>query len=91
MNKIILLLFLSHLPLYGESPHDGYIPLFNGKDLDGWWGLKTEDPNKWMNLSVKEMKSKWQASQKDIRRHWRVEDGMLVNDGKGLFLSTEKN
>ena len=91
MNKIILLLFLSHLPLYGESPHDGFIPLFNGKNLDGWWGLKTEDPNKWMNLSVKEMKLKWQASQKDIRRHWRVEDGMLVNDGKGLFLSTEKN
>ena len=91
MNKIILLLFLSHLPLFGKSPLDGFIPLFNGKNLDGWWGLKTEDPNKWMNLSVKEMKSKWQASQIDIRRHWIVEDGMLVNDGKGLFLSTEKN
>ena len=91
MNKIILFLFLSHLPLWGESSQIGFVPLFNGENLDGWWGLKTEDPNKWMNLSEKEMKSKWQASQIDIRKHWRVEDGMLVNDGKGLFLSTEKN
>lgn len=91
MNKIFLFLFFSHLPLWGESSRDGFLPLFNGENLDGWWGLKTEDPNKWMNLSVKEMKSKWQASQIDISKHWRVEDGMLVNDGKGLFLSTEKN
>ena len=91
MNKIILFLFLIHLSLRGESSQVGFTPLFNGKNLDGWWGLKTEDPNKWMNLSVQEMKSKWQASQIDIRKHWRVEDGILVNDGKGLFLSTEKN
>ena len=30
-------------------------------------------------------------SQEDIRKHWRVENGILINDGKGLFLSTEKN
>ncbi len=31
------------------------------------------------------------ASLKDIRKHWRAEDGVLVNDGKGLFLTTDKN
>ena len=27
----------------------------------------------------------------DIKKHWTVEDGVLVNDGHGLYLSTEKN
>ena len=34
---------------------------------------------------------KWEASQVDIRQHWSVENGELVNDGKGLYLTTEKN
>ncbi len=91
MNKIAFFLFFSFLLLWGASSGDRFVPLFNGKNLDGWWGLKTEDPSKWINLSMEQMKSKWQASQKDIQQHWRVEDGILINDGKGLFLSTEKN
>ncbi|MBT7924334.1 MAG: DUF1080 domain-containing protein, partial [Opitutae bacterium] len=30
------------------KPPAGFVALFNGKNLDGWWGLKTEDPAKWM-------------------------------------------
>ena len=73
------------------KPPPGYAPLFNGKDLEGWWGAKTEDPDKWMNLSVDEFQKKWAASQLDIQKHWSVENGELVNDGHGLFLTTEKN
>ena len=32
-----------------------------------------------------------EASLPNIRRHWRVEDGVLVNDGKGLYLTTERD
>ena len=74
-----------------SKPPAGYVPLFNGKDLEGWWGTKTEDPDKWMNLSVDEFQKKWSASQLDIHKHWSVENGELVNDGHGLFLTTEKN
>ena len=74
-----------------SKPPAGYVPLFNGKDLEGWWGAKTEDPDKWMNLSVDEFQKKWSASQLDIHKHWSVENGELVNDGHGLFLTTEKN
>jgi hypothetical protein len=70
---------------------DGFSALFNGHDLSGWWGLKTEDPAKWMALPPEELAAKKAASLKDIQKHWRVEDGVLVNDGKGLYLSTEKN
>ena len=68
-----------------SKPPAGYVPLFNGKDLEGWWGAKTEDPDKWMNLSVDEFQKKWSASQLDIHKHWSVENGELVNDGHGLF------
>jgi hypothetical protein len=90
--KLFLSIFIlaNSLFLCG-SPPKGFSALFNGKNLDGWWGLKTEDPEKWMALSAEKFKAKWEASQIDIKRHWRVENGVLINDGHGLFLSTEKN
>lgn len=66
-------------------------PLFNGKNLDGWWGLSTEDPGKWMALSPEKLDEKKKESLKDVKQHWKVEDGVIVNDGHGLFLTTEKN
>ncbi len=70
----------------------GFTALFNGEDLDGWWGLSTEDPRKWMALSEEELAAKREASLVDIAKHWRIENGNeLVNDGQGLYLSTLKN
>ncbi|MBM3890165.1 MAG: DUF1080 domain-containing protein, partial [Verrucomicrobia bacterium] len=73
------------------KPPKGFTALFNGKDLTGWWGCGTEDPRKWMALSPEEFKKKHDASLEDIAQHWRVENGELVNDGKGLYATTEKN
>jgi hypothetical protein len=73
-----------------EAPN-GFTAIFNGVDLSGWWGLKTEDPMKWMALPSEELEVKRAASLDDIHKHWRVEDDVLVNDGKGLFLTTLKN
>lgn len=73
------------------QPPPGFVALFNGKDLTGWWGAGTEDPRKWMALSPEALQKKRLASLEDIRQHWRVENGELVNDGHGLYLTTEKN
>ncbi len=73
------------------KPPKGFVALFNGKDLTGWWGLGTEDPAKWMALSPEEFAKKKQASLENIRQHWTVENGELVNDGHGLYLTTDKN
>lgn len=79
-------------PLVAQvEPPEGFHALFNGKDLSGWWGLGTENPAKWMRLSPEDFEKKRQKSLEDIQRHWSVEDGELVNDGQGLFLTTEKN
>ncbi len=71
-------------------PPEGFVPLFNGKNLDGWWGNKTEDPRSYINLPAKELAEKKNASLEDIRQHWRAEGGELINDGKGLYLTTDK-
>ena len=73
------------------EPPEGFTALFNGKDLAGWWGLKTEDPAKWMALSPEQLADKKKKSLEDIRAHWTVKDGELVNDGKGLYLTTEEH
>ncbi len=74
-----------------NQPPEGFTALFNGKDLDGWWGLKTEDPAKWRALPEDERKEKLDKSLADIAQHWRVEKGVLINDGKGMYLSTRKD
>jgi len=74
-----------------NQPPKGFKALFNGKDLKGWWGLKTEDPAKWMALDKDALAEKKAASIKDVNEHWSIEKGELVNDGHGLYLSTEKN
>ena len=65
--------------------------MFNERDLTGWWGLKTENPAKWMALSADKLAEKRAASLKDIAKHWSVNGEELINDGQGLYLSTEKN
>lgn len=69
----------------------GFTALFNGTDLAGWWGAATEDPRKYLALPPAELDQKRAASLADIQQHWSVQNGELVNDGKGLFLTTEKN
>ncbi len=73
-----------------KSP-DGFVTLFNGKDLSGWWGADTEDPRAWMALEPEKLAEKKQASLADIRQHWSIDGDELVNDGGGLYLTTEKN
>jgi hypothetical protein len=74
-----------------SSPPPGFVALFNGRDLTGWWGAGTEDPRKWMALPPDELAKKKADSIADINTHWRVEGGQLVNDGHGLYLTTDRD
>lgn len=84
-------LLLGSAATRGATPPPGFTPLSNGKDLTGWWGLSTEDPAKWRALSAEDFARKKAASLEDIRKHWRVEGDELINDGEGLYLTTEKD
>lgn len=74
-----------------QQPPPGFSALFNGKDLAGWWGASTEDPRKYQALPPEEFQKKHAKSIEDINAHWSAQNGELVNDGHGLYLTTEKD
>ena len=78
------------IPLLHGQPA-GFHPIFNGKDLEGWWGLGTVNPETWINLPEKKLIDKRKESLADIKKHWRVDNEELINDGKGLYLTTVQN
>ncbi|QRX63408.1 DUF1080 domain-containing protein [Dysgonomonadaceae bacterium zrk40] len=76
--------YLSENPVEG-----GYLPLFNGKNLEGWKGL-VANPIKRNQMSVKELSKAQQEADKMAAASWIVLDGALLFTGKGDNLCTEK-
>src|SRR5690606_24949134 len=68
---------------------EGYVALFNGKDLTGWKGL-VENPIKRAQMSAKELAAKQVEADKKMRDSWRAENGVLVFNGHGDNIATVK-
>ncbi len=68
---------------------EGYVSLFNGKDLAGWKGL-VENPIKRANMSAKELAEKQVVADKEMRDSWSAVDGDLVFGGQGKNIATIK-
>lgn len=73
------------------SVPQGFTPLFNGKDLDGWHGRPHFDPHKLAAMSDDERKKTLDGWWQEATQHWTVENGELVNDGKGPYLTTDRD
>lgn len=71
-------------------PPEGFIALFNGKDLSGWKG-QVENPAKRAAMSAEELAVAQKAADELMRAHWNVEDGVLAFDGKGKNLCSAKD
>ncbi|MBN1442420.1 MAG: DUF1080 domain-containing protein, partial [Planctomycetes bacterium] len=78
-------------PGIDNVPPEGFIALFNGKDLDGWYGHGTEDPRKLWAMSAEDLEKHKEKTREDVRKHWTVEKGELVNDGHGLYATTDRD
>ncbi|NOX54342.1 MAG: DUF1080 domain-containing protein [Planctomycetes bacterium] len=84
--------------LYGEKlkrgenniPPEGFVALFNGRDLTGWKGL-VGNPKTRAKMSEEELAKAQKKADEDMRKHWRVENGVLIFDGKGHSLCTVKD
>ncbi|MFV0605103.1 MAG: DUF1080 domain-containing protein [Niabella sp.] len=61
---------------------EGFVAMFNGKDLAGWKGL-VENPIKRANMSVQELAEKQQKADEQMRKDWKVQNGVLVFEGEG--------
>ena len=72
-----------------NKPPQGFTALFNGKDLSGWHGLKHFDPRKLNEMTDEARQAKLDEDTADAKLHWSVENGELVNDGHGAYLTTD--
>lgn len=103
MPRQILRFFLCCLvigPAYGSRlayaqeanhPPNGFRPLFNGRDLEGWHGRPHRDPREIWKMSDTERQQMQSASLTGLREHWRVDDGVIINDGHGDYLTTNED
>ena len=105
-HTLLLTLATASLGLAAENntPPEGFTALFNGKDLSGWYGWGTQDPTDLWKMSPDEQAAykkksidggltdaKGNDKGDHLNAHWKVENGELVNDGKGLYLTTDKD
>ncbi len=69
---------------------EGFVPLFNGKDLSGWKGL-VENPIARAKLSAQELATRQAQADAKAKTTWSVRDGAIVFNGKGDNLCTVKD
>jgi outer membrane protein assembly factor BamB len=91
----LVLLNLSELWAQSKAPagrvaSTDFVPLFNGKDLSGWYGVPHFDPRKLAAMSERDRTAQLAQWRKELLAHWRVENGEIVNDGHGPYLTSEK-
>ena len=74
-----------------EPAAHGFVALFNGKDLTGWHGMPHFDPYKLEAMAEADRKAQIEKWTADAKKHWTVENGELVNDGNGAYLTTDQD
>jgi hypothetical protein len=71
---------------------EGFTAIFNGKDFTGWHGRQGDFDHYILEAMPGDkavlLGAKWMD---DTHKHWRVENGELVSDGNGPFLTTNKD
>jgi hypothetical protein len=68
---------------------EGFVSLFNGKDLSGWKGL-VADPVKRSKMDAAALTAAQEKADNEMREGWRVKDGLLEFTGHGNNLATVK-
>lgn len=76
--------YLSEMP-EGE----GFVSMFNGKDLQGWKGL-VADPVKRAKMDAATLQKEQAKADEKMRTGWKAENGELIFTGKGDNLCTVK-
>ena len=70
---------------------EAYTAIFNGADLAGWHGMGHMDPRKLATMTDEQRAQLRNENMQDVRKHWTVENRELVNDGGGVYLTTDKD
>jgi hypothetical protein len=80
-------------PALAEAPKPpkGFTAIFNGTDLTGWHGMPHFDPYKLQAMKEEDRKAQIDKWTEDAKKHWKVENGELINDGNGAYLTTDQD
>lgn len=70
---------------------EGFTALFNGENLDGWHGMPHFDPRTLWAMADDQRRQQVEQWTNTARNHWTVQDGELINDGHGPYLTTDKD
>ncbi len=62
---------------------EGFVSMFNGKDLTGWKGLFHENPLERAKVKGKELAKAEAKADEMMRKNWMAEDGKIIYHGKG--------
>jgi hypothetical protein len=73
-----------------SKPPEGFASIFDGKTLNGWHGMPHFSPYDLAKLGQEDREKKVAEWTEDAKKHWTVENGELVNDGHGAYLTTDK-
>jgi len=84
-DKINIKKYLDEMPK-GE----GFVSMFNGKNLDGWQGL-VDNPILRAEMSEEELAEKQVEADKKVSENWSVKDGKIIFNGKGHNLCSVKD
>lgn len=71
-----------------NAPPEGFRALFDGSTLNGWRGMPHFDPYELAAMSDDDRAKFFAEQQASIDAHWSVDDGAIVNDGDGAYLTT---
>ena len=74
----------------GSAAAEGLHGPVQRPDLSGFHGIEHFDPRKLRAMSDEERAAKRKTNEEPFRKHWRVENGELVNDGHGPYLTTDQ-
>lgn len=97
MSRILLasvVAALLALTAIAADPPPGFTAVFNGKDFTGLhgWGIhdKGGSPVDLAKLTPEQRKEKFAAWTEDMKKHWQIDNGELVNHGKGAYVTSDK-
>ena len=75
---------------FSQDDGEAFQPIFNEKNLDGWYAIKTYDPRSLLKMDDAAKAKRIADAKATTDKFWRVENGEIVNEGKGPFLTSEK-
>lgn len=86
MTRFLSILTLTAAFSVGSGySEDSAVSIFNGKDYTGWHGDNPHTTSK-----AKDKAASLATQAEEFKQHWSIENGEMVNDGKGPYATTDK-